>query len=91
MEQGGKTMEEFVQEFRRTARESGYEEHPLIEEFKRDMNSTIRRRLMEVERQLTLIKQWYKRAINLDRNWRESRIDKERLREKRDTESQVPR
>jgi len=84
-------MEEFVQEFRRTARESGYEEHPLIEEFKRDMNSTIRRRLMEVERQLTLIKQWYKRAINLDRNWRESRIDKERLREKRDTESQVPR
>jgi len=91
MEKGGKTMEEFVQEFRRTARESGYEEHPLIEEFKRDMNSTIRRRLMEVERQLTLIKQWYKRAINLDRNWRESRIDKERLREKRDTESQVPR
>ena len=91
MEQGGKTMEEFVQEFRKTARESGYEKHPLIEEFKRDMNSTIRRRLMEVERQLTLIKQWYKRAINLDRNWRESRIDKERLREKRDTESQVPR
>jgi len=27
-------MEEFIQEFRRAARESKYEEHPLIEEFK---------------------------------------------------------
>ena len=26
LEQGGKTMEEFVQEFRKVARESGYEE-----------------------------------------------------------------
>ena len=29
-----KTIEEFVQEFRRAARESRYEERPLIEEFK---------------------------------------------------------
>jgi len=34
LEQGNKTMEEFVQEFRRAVRESGYEGHPLIEEFK---------------------------------------------------------
>jgi len=27
-------MEEFVQEFRRAVRGSGYEGHPLIEEFK---------------------------------------------------------
>ncbi len=30
LEQGGKIMEEFVQEFKRVARGSGYEERPLI-------------------------------------------------------------
>ena len=34
LEQGGRTMEEFVQEFKRAARESGYEERPLVEKFK---------------------------------------------------------
>jgi len=34
LEQGEKTMEEFVQEFKRAARGSGYEGRPLIEEFK---------------------------------------------------------
>ncbi len=34
MEQGGKTMEEYVQEFKRAARGSGYEGRPLVEEFK---------------------------------------------------------
>ena len=34
IEQGGRTMEEFVQDFKRTARGSGYEERPLVEEFK---------------------------------------------------------
>ena len=34
LEQRNKIMEEFVQEFKRVARESGYEGHPLIEEFK---------------------------------------------------------
>ena len=32
LEQEGKTIEEFVQEFRRAARRSRYEERPLIEE-----------------------------------------------------------
>jgi len=49
LEQGGKTMEEFVQEFKRAARESGYEGRLLIEEFKRGMNGGIRRMLMEAE------------------------------------------
>jgi len=40
LEQGGKTME-FVQEFKRAARGSGYEGCPLIEEFKWDINITI--------------------------------------------------
>ena len=34
LEQGGKTMEEFVQEFKRATRGSGYEGRPLVEEFK---------------------------------------------------------
>ena len=43
-------MEEFVQEFRRAARESRYRERLLVEEFKRRMNGMIRRKLMEAER-----------------------------------------
>jgi len=34
IEQGGRMMEEFVQDFKRVVRESGYEGHPLIKEFK---------------------------------------------------------
>jgi len=84
MEQGGKTMEEFVQEFKRVARGSRYEGRPLIEEFKRDMNGGIRRKLMEAENLLTSIENWYRRATVLDRNWRESRREEERLREKKE-------
>ena len=49
LEQGGKMMEEFVQEFKRVARGSGYEGRPLVEEFKRGMNGVIRRRLIEAK------------------------------------------
>jgi len=80
MEQGGKIMEEYVQEFKRTARGSGYEGRPLVEEFKRGMNGGIRRKLMEAENPPTSIEQWYRRATALDRNWRESRREEERLR-----------
>jgi len=82
MEQGRKTMEEYMQEFKRTARGSGYEGRPLVEEFKRGMNGGIRRKLMEVENPPISIKQWYRRATALDRNWRESRREEERLRKK---------
>ena len=41
LEQGEKTIEEFVQEFRRVARESRYKKQLLIEEFKRRMNGII--------------------------------------------------
>ena len=84
LEQGGKTMEEFVQEFKRAARGSGYEGRPLVEEFKRGMNGGIRRKLMEVENPPTSIEQWYKRATTLDRNQRESRKEEERLRGKQE-------
>ena len=82
LEQGGKTMEEFVQEFKRAARGSGYEGQPLIEEFKRGMNGGIRRKLMEAENPPASIEQWYRRATALDRNWRESWREEERLRKK---------
>ena len=82
LEQGGKTMEEFVQEFKRAARGSKYERKPLVEEFKQGINGGIRRKLMEAENPPTSIKQWYRRAMALDRNWRESRREKERLRKK---------
>jgi len=85
LEQGGRTMEEFVQEFKRTARGSGYEGRLLVKEFKRGINREIRRKLMEVENPLTSIEQWYKRAMALDRNWRESRREEERLRKKKKT------
>ena len=61
-------MKEFMQEFKRAARESGYEGRPLVEEFKQEMNGGIRRKLMEVENPLASIDQWYKRAMALDRN-----------------------
>ena len=35
LEQGERTIEEFVQEFKRAARGSGYKGRPLVEEFKR--------------------------------------------------------
>ena len=57
LEQEGKTMEEFVQEFKRAARRSGYEARPLVEEFKQGMNSGIQRKLMEVENPPTSIEQ----------------------------------
>ena len=82
LEQGGRTMEEFVQEFKRAARESRYEGRPLVEEFKRGINRGIRRKLMEAENPLASIEQWYRRATALDRNWRESKRKEERLRKK---------
>ena len=55
LEQGRRMIEEFVQEFRKATRGSRYEKHPLIEEFKRDMNTIIRRRLMEAKCQSSSI------------------------------------
>jgi len=91
LEQGGKTMEEFVQEFKRAARGSRYEGRPLIEEFKRGMNGGIRRKLIEAENQPASIEQWYRRATALDRNWRESRREEERLRGKKEATGGAPK
>ena len=84
LEQEERTMEEFVQEFKRAVRDSGYEGRPLVEEFKRGMNGSIRRKLMEAKNQPGSIEQWYKRAMALNQNWRESRREEERLRGKKE-------
>ena len=68
LEQGGRMMEKFVQEFKKVAKDSRYEGRPLVEEFKRGMNRVIRRKLIEVENQLSSIEQWYRKAMALDRN-----------------------
>jgi len=66
IKQEGRMIEEFVQNFKRVARGSGYEGRPLIKEFKQGMNGNIRRKLMEAENQPCSIEQWFKRAIALD-------------------------
>ena len=75
LEQGGKMVDEYVQEFRRAARGSGYEGRALVEEFKRGLNGGIRRRLAEAEMPPTTIVQWQERAVQLDRNMRQSRAE----------------
>jgi len=70
IEQGGRTCNEYVQEFKKVARESGYERRPLIEEFKQGLNGAIRRKLAEVEEPPTTIGEWQERVVRLDRNQR---------------------
>ena len=84
-------MEEFVQEFKRAVRGSRYEGQPLVEEFKREINGVIRRRLMESENQPGSIEQWYKRAMVLDRHWRGSKRKEKRLRGKKETGGGAPK
>ena len=57
VEQGQWTMDEFVQMFKQVARDSSYGERLLIEEFKRKMNSKIRRKLIKMEFSPKSIKQ----------------------------------
>ena len=70
IEQGGRTCDEYVQEFKKVAKGSGYEGRPLIEEFKRGFNGPIRRKLAEAEEPPSTIGEWQERAVRLDRNQR---------------------
>jgi len=79
IEQGGRTCNEYIQEFKKVARGSGYEGKPLIKEFKRGLNGSIRRKLAEAEELLTTIEEWQQRAIRLDRNQRQSRMEERML------------
>ena len=68
LEQGGKMMEEFIQKFKKAAKNNKYERKPLIEKFKRGMNEVIRKKLIEAENQPDSIEQWYRRATALNKN-----------------------
>ena len=91
LEQGERTMEKFMQEFKQAARKSRYEGRLLVEKFKQGMNGGIRRKLMEVENPLAFIEQWYKRVTALDQNWRESQREEERLRGKKKAMEGAPK
>jgi len=79
IEQGGRTCNKYVQEFKKVARKSGYEGRPLIEEFKRELNGTIRRKLAEAEKPPSTIGEWQERVVRLDRNQRQSRAEERML------------
>jgi len=79
IEQRGRTYNEYVQEFKKVARGSSYEKRPFIEEFKRGLNGSIRRKLAEAEEPPTTIGEWQKRVVRLDRNQRQSRIEERML------------
>ena len=49
IKQGGRTCDEYVQEFKKVTRGSGYERWPLIKEFKRGLSRTLKRKLAEVK------------------------------------------
>jgi len=79
IKQGRKTCDEYMQEFKKIARESSYEGCPLIKEFKRGLNGAIRRKLAEAEELLTTIGEWQERAVRLNRNQRQSRAEERML------------
>jgi len=82
LEQGGQMCDEYIQVFKKILKGSDYENRPLIEEFKRGLNRNIRRRLAEAELPLTIIKKWWERSVRLDRNLRQSKVEKKMLGEK---------
>ena len=80
IEQGGRIYNEYIQEFKKITRGSGYERQPPIEEFKRGLSREIRRKLAEAESPLCIIEKWQERAVRLDRNQRQSRTEEKMLR-----------
>jgi len=79
IKQTGRTCDEYVQEFKKVARGSGYKGQPLIEEFKRGLNGVIQRKLAEAEEPPSIIGEWQERAVRLDRNQRQSRAEERML------------
>jgi len=55
IEQGGRTCNEYVQEFKKVARGSSYEKRSLIKEFKKGLNGAIKRKLAKAEELLSTI------------------------------------
>jgi len=55
IEQGERIYDEYIQKFKKIARGSSYEGRPLIKEFKRGLNGSIRRKLAEAKELPTTI------------------------------------
>jgi len=79
IEQGARTCDEYVQEFKKVTRRSSYEGQPLIKEFKKGLNGAIRRKLAEAEEPPSTTGEWQERAVRLDRNQRQSKAEKRML------------
>jgi len=77
--QGPRTCNEYVQEFKRASRGSGYKGRALIDKFKKGLNGMIRRRLAEAESLSSTITEWQEIAVKLDRNTRQSRAEEKLL------------
>ena len=75
MQQGEKHADEHVQEFQRAALEAGYEGYPLVVEFKRSLNAGLRRQLQNLRPQPITIRQWYKEAVTVDRQWQVAKAE----------------
>ena len=75
IEQGERTCNKYVQEFKKVVRRSNYKGQPLIEEFKRGLSRALRRKLAEMESPPSTIEEQQERAVRLDRNQRQSRAE----------------
>jgi len=54
-------------------RNSRYKGQALVKEFKKEMNGSIKHKLIEIEQPFSDIKEYFERTINLNKYWRESR------------------
>jgi len=70
IEQEGRTCNEYIQEFKKIARESRYERQFFIEKFKRGLSERIRRKLAEAKSPPCTIKEWQEKVVRLNRNQR---------------------
>jgi len=75
IQQGDRLADEHVQEFEKAALEAGYEGYLLVVEFKRSLNSGLKRRLTELRPMPVTIQQWYDEAITMDRQWKVARTE----------------
>ena len=57
IKQRGRTYNKYIQKFKKVARRNSYKGRPLIEEFKRGLNRSIRRKLAKAEKPLTTIEE----------------------------------
>jgi hypothetical protein len=93
MQQGTKTADEHVHDFKITAFESGYVGIALICEFKRSLNKGLRERLNNLDKQPVTIDDWATEAMRLDRQWRQAKQEEaifSKMGSSRDIQTRVP-